>query len=336
MALTQVGTQNNFAVPAGWPVTLIVRATDDCGEIAGSASMAASFSNGDPPISLVGDNVTGTYSATWQPGRVTQQLTVTVDATSTAFPLTTTQLVGTVGQNVVNPPVLAANGTLNNLTFVVGAPLAPNTVAAVFGANMAAAASPPLPAPLPTAYSGTTMLLGGLEAPLYFVSPGQLVVQIPPELAPNQQYAAIINANGALTLPDTVTLVPAQPGIAAFPDGTIKAQHAADFALVDATRPAKPGEVIIVYLAGMGPTNPAVTSGKPSPDREPFARVTVPPKVTIDGQEAGVGFAGLSPGFVGLYQINVQIPANARAGDLELIVTQGTAVSNKVKVPVAP
>jgi uncharacterized protein (TIGR03437 family) len=181
-------------------------------------------------------------------------------------------------------------------------------------------------------FSGTFMLIGGIQAPLYFVSPGQLDVQVPVELAPNQQYTAIVSANGALTLPVTLNVVPVQPGMAANPDGTVIAQHAADFSLVTATHPAAPGEPLIIYLAGLGATNPPVASGTATPLQ--LVPAVVQPTISVDGQPAVIGYAGLTPDGVGLYQINFTVPSNARSGTLNLVVMQGGLASNTTTLPV--
>jgi uncharacterized protein (TIGR03437 family) len=182
---------------------------------------------------------------------------------------------------------------------------------------------------LPTSFAETSVIVGGFEAPLYFLSNGQVNIQIPTELVPNQTYQVIVSANGALSVPDRLTVTPVQPGIAAFPDGRVIAQHA-DFTLVDAGRPARPDEVILLYLAGLGETNPRVPSGQVSP----LAQVVVPVTVTVDGRPATVHYAGLTPGAIGLYQINVQIPAASPSGELSLVVRQGDLEANTVRVPV--
>jgi len=139
----------------------------------------------------------------------------------------------------------------------------------------------------------------------------------------------LVSANGAFTLPDLLDINPFQAGVAAYTDGSgnVIAQHA-DFSYVTASSPAKPGEVVIIYLGGMGATNPAVPSGQGAPTAEPLARVVNNPTVTVDGQNTSVAFAGLAPGFVGLYQIDFQVPTNARVGSLALVVSQGGVAGN--------
>jgi uncharacterized protein (TIGR03437 family) len=242
------------------------------------------------------------------------------------------QILGAISQN--QAPVLARNGTLHNLNPVVGGALAPGTVAQVYGSGLASAAVAPNLLPLPTSYNGTTVLVGGFAAPLYYLSDGQLNVEIPSELAPNQSYPIIVSANGALTLPDMIDIVPATPGDAAYADGHVIAQHS-DFSLVNVDHPAKPGEYLVMYLAGMGATSPAVPSGQPSPRLEPLARVMDQPTVTVDGQNAPIIYAGLTPGAAGLYQINFQVPLSSHSGDLHMLVTQNGQTANMTMLPVS-
>jgi uncharacterized protein (TIGR03437 family) len=335
MALLQTGTQNNFSLPAGWPATLVVRAVNDCGEAVMDASVVASFSNGDPPLSLSSDRTSGTYSATWQPTFPAPQMTVTMRGTAANLSAATMQLTGTVGINLTNPPSQAANGVLHNYNAVIGGSLAPNTIAQIYGTGLAQRAVFPGVIPLRTDFEGTNVLIGPLPAPIYYVSPNQLVVLVPAELQTNRMYPVVIESQGALTPPELLFISPVQPGMAAFVDGRIIAQHSADFTLVTPQSPAKPGETLIIYLSGLGPTNPPVASGEVSPSN-PLAVVSTPVKVTVDGQDAQVGFAGLTPFLVGLYQINFTVPSNARAGELDVVVSQGTAFGNTTKLPVQP
>src|SRR5207249_814425 len=98
-----------------------------------------------------------------------------------------------------------------------------------------------------------------------------------------------------------IDVVPTQPGVAALTDGHVIAQHSADFTLVDSAHPARPGEFLVIYLSGMGATNPVVQSGNPAPGVEPLARLSPQPTVKIGSQDADILFAGLTPGLVGLY-----------------------------------
>ena len=90
------------------------------------------------------------------------------------------------------------------------------------------------------------------------------------------------------------------------------------------TTPAKPGETIVVYGTGLGPTTPALVVGQ-IPDEE-VAMATLP-QVTIGASAAAVESASVVPGTAGLYKISVQVPSDAPNGDLPIVVQVGTARS---------
>jgi uncharacterized protein (TIGR03437 family) len=334
MAVGATGLSNNFSVPAGWPATLTVEVRTNCGAAVSNASVVARFSNGDPPMTLDPDDVTGIYSGTWQPGTALDQTNVTISALTAEFPEARTTLVGTVKENRV--PTLFRNGTIHNLDPKLGGLLSPGLVAQMYGTDLAAVSESTGSVPLSTNYKGTNVLVGPYEAPLYYVSPGQLVVQLPSELPPNRTYPILVSANGALTIPDSIDIVAVQPGVAAFSDGKIIAQHS-NFVLVDSTNPAKRGEYLIMYLVGLGATNPPVASGAPSPGVAPLGVPVSAATVTIDGAQADTVFSGLTPFGVGLYQINFKVPDNARLNTpLEVLVKQGTYTANVTTLTVAP
>jgi len=345
LALVETGLVNNFATPAKWPATLIVQLYDDCANSVSDGAVVASFSNGDAPLSLRASGQNGTYSATWQPGAVTAQMVVTFSATAGTLQAATAQLTGGIGANQTLVPSLTLNGTLNNLNPVLGAPLAPGTIAQVFGSSLAASSISPNVLPVPTMFNGTFALVGSYPAPLYFLSDGQLNIQIPAELAAPQQYAIVVSVNNVLSVPGTISTVAAAPGVLSYLDGSTPnaqdgahtiAQHNADFSLVNASNPAQPGEYVIIYLVGMGATNPSVPSGAPAPSSEPLARVVLQPTVTVDGQVVNIYYAGLTPGSAGLYQITFQMPSSLSSNQVDLLVTQNGRSANPTELPAAP
>ena len=346
LALTETGLVNNFSIPASWPATLIVQLNDDCANAVTNGAVVASFSNGDSPVSLLNGGQDASYSATWQPGTASAQMVVTLSANAGTLAPTTMQLAGGISQNQAAAPTLVTGGTLNNVNPVVGDPLAPGTIAQVYGANLASTSVSPGVLPIPTTFNGTFALVGPQQVPLYYLSNGQLDVEIPSELAANQQYPIIVSVNGALTLPDTVTVIPDTPGIVTYLDGPapsvqdgahIIAQHNADYSLVNAASPAKPGEYVTMYLVGMGATNPAVASGIAAPS-SPLAQLVDQPTLRVDGNVVPAGdiaFAGLTPGSVSLYQITFKVPSSLSSSDVELVVTQNGRSSNTSKLPAA-
>ncbi len=303
LALTEVGLANNFAVPAGWPAALTVQLNDDCGNLVSNSSVTASFSNGDPPLMLNGTQP-GAYAATWQPGAVSSQMVVMIQAQSSTLKPAAAQLIGTINQNQNAPPVIAENGTVNTFNRVPAGALAPGMIVEVYGAGLATTKGNPGGLPLQTMFEGTSLIVGPYQAPLYYVSPSQVNVQFDAELTPNQQYPVIAILNGALSVPVMTDISPIQLGVAALDNGLVIAQHGVGSAYITEASPAKQGEVVVIYLSGMGATNPAVKSGDPAPGGPNLARAVVQPTVTLNGQAASVQFAGLSPGFVGLYQVN--------------------------------
>jgi uncharacterized protein (TIGR03437 family) len=326
VSVTPLALTTHFSIPSGFPAVLSAQITDDCGNPVSGANVFASFTNQDPAVVLLPDGGAGTYSAAWAPGASSQQMNVTFHVVSGGLLPASATLIGDVLQNSV--PALATNGTLNNLNTLIGGALSPGDVAQVFGSNLSTTTGSTVNVPLVRTFNGTDLRIGGLDAPLFYVSGGQLTAQIPAELAANRQYSVIGIVNGQLTLPDTIDLNPVSPGIAVLADGSLIAQHG-DFSLVTSQNPAHRGEELVMYLVGMGATNPAVGSGQPAPGAEPLARPLAAPTVTIDNLPAQVAFAGMTPGGVGLFQINFIVPAAARTGvPLNVVVTQAGVAAN--------
>jgi uncharacterized protein (TIGR03437 family) len=230
--------------------------------------------------------------------------------------------------------VLTPHGTLHSFYPLVGGALAPGTIIQIYGQNLASQTAQPTTIPLPTSMNGTSVVIGGIPAPLYFVSAGQINAQLPFELDPAKPYQVLVTANGAFTTPDTLQLQPASPGMAAFADSTLIAQHS-DGSLVSATAPARSGEYLVAYLAGMGTTNAVPASGAASPV-SPLARPLDAPTLSINGVDVPIAFAGLTPGLVGLYQLNFQVPAGLPAGIITLLVTQSGQSGNQTVLPYKP
>ncbi len=325
----ETGLVSNFSTPAGWPTPLAVQLVDDCANPISNASVVASFSNGDSPVALqLSSSKNAVYSATWNPHGTSSQVTVTARATAPSLQSATAQIVGAILPNQV--PILYPHGTLHNMNPQPGAPLAPGTIVQIYGSGLSPAALQ-TSLPLPANVNDTIVLIGGIAAPLYYVSDGQINAQIPLELAAGRQYQILISANGALTIPDTLDIEPVTPGVAA-QSGVIIAQHA-DGSYVTAGSPAAPGEIVTIYLAGMGLTDTPVQTGAVAPSN-PLAHPLVQPTVTVNGEPAQISFAGLTPQAVGLYQINFAVPTDAAAGNQTLVVAQGTVQSNSGTIAV--
>jgi len=270
----------------------------------------------------------GLYSATWSPKSTAAQVRVTARATHAKLGSSTTEIIGGVSPN--KAPILFANGTVGNANPVPGAPLAPGSIALISGLYLAASNSESSGSPLPTSVNGTTVLIGAREAPVFSVSPNALKIQIPNDLDVGREHTVIVNANGAYTIPDTITLAPAQPGITTDGNGMAIAQSASSSSITPSS-PAHAGDQIIIFVEGMGVTASPVDNGASTNDLNP---VQVQPSVTINGEAAPVDYAGLAPGLIGLYEIRLRIAADAPPGDLSIVVTQNGVASNSALLPV--
>jgi len=336
LAVTRV-LGSGFASSVGWPRTIEVQAIDDCGNPAPNATVLATFSNSDPPLALVGLG-NGIYSGTWKPGTSADTATVTIRVNLSPLTEAVLQVPGKISANPTAPQV-GTGGVVNAASFAKGQPLSPGSIFSVFGSAMAgstpgAAASLPLPVTL----AGASLLVGGVTVPLYYSSAGQINAQIPVELAANSRPQVVVRlslpGNNAITVPESIVLDTARPGIFlvdAQGQGVIIDLQGR---VVNSAAPATAGDVLVVYATGLGATNPRAETGKASPG-DPPGVVVVQPTVTIGGISAPVQFAGLTPGLVGLYQVNVQVPAGVTPGlEVPLVITQNGIASNSVKMAV--
>jgi uncharacterized protein (TIGR03437 family) len=143
-----------------------------------------------------------------------------------------------------------------------------------------------------------------------------------------------LTGNNAISVPETIALDAARPGI--FIANAQGQGVAIDVQgrVADAAAPAAAGEVLVVYATGLGATSPAAVTGRASPSNPPGVAV-VQPTATIGGVNAPVQFAGLTPGFVGLYQVNIQVPSGVTPGAaVPLVITQNGNASNTVTIGV--
>jgi uncharacterized protein (TIGR03437 family) len=328
---TETGLVTNFSNAAAWPTPLEVQLSDDCGVAIPNGRIVTTFSNGDPPLILLPeDSASGYYSGTWTPKSTSAQVTVTAQASATGLTSATTQVSGSIIPNAA--PVIFPGGDVHAFTPQSGQSLAPGTWMAIYGTNLANQLNINQAAVFPTSLSGTSVIIGGEQTPLEFVSTGQVNALIPFDLAGGQTYQVIVNNNGALSAPAPLQTTTITPGVAAYASGYAEAQHGGDYSLITEASPAKPGEFIIIYLLGMGPTAGTVISGQPSPVG---ATTTNQPTVSLNGENVpNIPYSGLTPTAVGLYQINLQVPPDASNGDLPLIVNEAGVQTPPVILPV--
>ena len=135
------------------------------------------------------------------------------------------------------------------------------------------------------------------------MSPKQTNVQLPFELAPGAQQTAVNNGNCVSNIV-AIAVAPVAPAI--FSGAILKR---ADNSLVTAANPAQAGDVLVVYLTGMGQTTLALATGRLVDPARMFS--TVPATATVGGKDAEVPSSTAAPGFPGVYQVALRVPAGA-------------------------
>ncbi|MBI1765222.1 MAG: hypothetical protein HYR56_27735 [Acidobacteria bacterium] len=245
-----------------------------------------------------------------------------------------TNYLGSINTGIAEQPtsrVIAAASAASFKTVV-----APGEIVALFGADLAGGRFSAQTQPLPTTLTGVQLLVDGIPAPLFFVSPGQINFQVPRTVAATTLSPGFNSATALLeVLRDnqlirlgTVQVAPVTPGLF-----TVKANGAGEVSAVDALRgTAGPFEakqangqpnVLAVFGTGLGLDGTDVSGDQAGSVR-----------VSFDGVAGNVLYAGRAPGFVGLNQFNVQFPANIASGARTMVITRNGLPSQAVTVTI--
>jgi uncharacterized protein (TIGR03437 family) len=229
-------------------------------------------------------------------------------------------------------PSIAAGGVVNAASFT--AHVSPGALATIFGSNfMGSGESGTASLPLPAGLGGISVSVNGRAAPLLYLSTDQINFQIPWETAPGSA-TLTVSSGGIQSAAVKVSVLAAAPGL--FFQGSHAIVQNSNYSLNSSSDPAKVGSTIIAYLTGAGAVSPAVADGEPARSSPPSS-VTSNVTATIGSQTAQVSFAGLAPDFVGLWQVNVVVPAGlTKAGDYPLIISVDGQASNAANVSVTP
>ena len=183
---------------------------------------------------------------------------------------------------------------------------------------------------LPKVLDGVSVSIGGKAAFIYYISPTQINAQAP-DVGAGSVPVTVTNPAGA-SVPITATVVQYSPAFFLWA-GKYAVATRQDYSLAvapgtfpgAATMAAKPGEVLILWATGLGPTDPPVPAGIQAPGDRLYS--TGPVEVTIGSVQAQVYGSALSPGFAGLYQVAIQVPGNLAHGDYQIKATIGGASS---------
>lgn len=203
--------------------------------------------------------------------------------------------------------------------------LAPGSLVTIQGWSLATHEARAVASPLPTELAGTSVTLNGVRLPLAFVSPSLINAQLP-YVAPGPAALRVSSPNAWAEIP--VVLAEVAPAILETPgsNGEMPAIiRVSDGSLVSAGSPVRAGEAVVIYALGLGPVDGEIAAGHAAPDSPPL-RTRYPVEVRIGDVVAETWFAGLSPGMVGLYQVNAEIPAGLGEGiHLLRLMVNGTA-----------
>jgi uncharacterized protein (TIGR03437 family) len=217
-------------------------------------------------------------------------------------------------------PAISAGGIVDGAAFTAGRAVAPGSIVSIFGTNLADASGSATQFPLPlgignVAFSFDVPSVGvSLPARFHYVSPTQINLQVPWELANYSSASVKVYINYTYSPVYSVNLATYAPGFFAYQSNGQFYASAQDSTLttVTATHPVSRGTTVVLYLNGLGPVHNQPADGWPAPDAT--STTTTTPTITIGGQPATVSFSGLAPTFADLYQVNATVPTGIGTG----------------------
>lgn len=176
----------------------------------------------------------------------------------------------------------------------------------------------------PTSLDGTSVSIGGQAAFVAFISSGQVNVQVPSTVGLGPQQVTVTNGNGTsspyvldvsatapgLLAPPSFNIGGTQYVVALFPDNATYVLPVGAISGLT-SRPAKPGDIIVLYGVSFGPVTPEISAGQLVDEG---STLTTDLQVSIGGTPSTLDYWGLAPGEIGLYQFNLVVP-NVAAGD---------------------
>ncbi len=210
------------------------------------------------------------------------------------------------------PTSVFISGLLNGASFTQA--YAPGMALSVFGSQLAPSAASASGVPLPISMAGVEAAVNGVAAPLYYVSPGQLNLQIPYETAVNGTATLQINNNGQATS-QTFPVAAAAPGIFTDQTGAIVPNGS-----------AIRGQIATLFVTGAGGMTPSIPTGAAPAAGTPIANLPQPVQsttMTVGGVPSSIDFIGVPAGLVGVTQINFQVPSGVGIGAQSVVVTVG-------------
>jgi uncharacterized protein (TIGR03437 family) len=193
---------------------------------------------------------------------------------------------------------------------------APGMLVSVFGTNLAASERLASTLPLPLTMGGVSATINGIAAPLLYVSPDQLNIQIPYETAIGTALLAV--SNNGLVATNSFTVSASAPGLFT--------QNQQGTGPITATSSGGRGQTFALYVTGAGEVSPPIATGA-VPTGTQVPAPLLPVSVTVSGVAATLNYVGIPSWSVGTLQVNFTVPQNAPLGAQSVAVTVGSATS---------
>jgi uncharacterized protein (TIGR03437 family) len=316
---------NDFEVPAGWPVGLAAQVIDDCGNAVASGKVVVTFSGGFVPLGL-GSLGQGRWEATWSTKQLPlSQVTLTITATSSDGQLTGMKsLQGGLG-TIRQPPEVADDGVVSEISPVPHIPLAPGGRIAINGDRLADSTVAGT-VPLQTSLAGTIVSIAGKQLFLETTTDGQVDAVIPYGIEINAPQQLLVQRDYTYSNPVYVNMAGAQPAIMTTPDGRPWVTDGTGFAVGPSLQP---GQEVIVRCTGLGAVDQNVDLSASLPAGHTVNTVELP-GLMISGQAVVVESSTLMPGQIGVYQIRAVVPAGLPSGSYSLVVSASGQASPAV------
>jgi len=251
-------------------------------------------------------------------------------------------LAAAVASAYAQTPTVSTGGVANAANFI--SPVAPGSLVSIFGSELASGLAQADTIPLGTSMNNVSVTFNGVPAPLLFVSAGQINAQLPWNVLSSGTVGTatvVVTRNNQASAPQSLQVGPFSPGIFAIgniavainPDGSIAAPPGAIQGI--ATTPAKIGDPggLVILCTGLGAVNPSGVNGAASLDA--LRTATTMPTVLIGGKAATMVWAGMSPQFVGVNQINVAVPTGTPTGDAVSLQLSLGGVTTTASVTIA-
>lgn len=227
-------------------------------------------------------------------------------------------------------PVLSANGVVEGASFTHA--VAAGGIASIFGSNLGPSTFTANTLPLPLVVNGVSATLNSTACPLFYVSVGQINFQVPWEVLGLSSATLIVTTAAGKSNSYTVPLSPVAPGTFTIPtgpqtQGAVLISNTTTFVAPAGSipgansRPAMAGEFISIYCSGLGAVSNPPADGVASPGGKTLATLKAQIQVGINLNFMVPSFAGMAPGFVGLYQVDVQVPAGVSGSSVPVTVS---------------